>query len=45
LFGPTWTVVSGDEAVHNKAREFGLAVMTNPEFPSVLEGESQQWPG
>jgi hypothetical protein len=44
LFGPTWTVVSGDEAVQNKAREFGLDVMTNPEFLSVLEGESQQRP-
>lgn len=37
LFGPTWTVVSGDKAVQAKAREFGLAVKTNQEFLALLE--------
>ena len=37
LFGPTWTVVSGDKAVRVKAEAFGLAAMSNEEFPAMLE--------
>lgn len=35
-----WTVVSGDKAVQEKAREFGLEVKTNEQFIEILENSS-----
>lgn len=42
LFGPTWVVVSGDEAVRAKATEFGLEVRTNGEFVEILDGRAPE---
>ncbi|WP_058234002.1 hypothetical protein [Devriesea agamarum] len=37
LFGPKWVVVTGDEAVRNKAQEFELEVISNPEFAALID--------
>ncbi|WP_133726064.1 hypothetical protein [Nesterenkonia aurantiaca] len=44
LFGPTWTVVTGDKAVQAKAREFGLEVMTNQEFLTAMDTQAAEMP-
>ncbi|WP_440711951.1 hypothetical protein [Gordonia sp. FQ] len=35
LFGPTWVVVSDDEAVQSKARELNVPVLTSVEFMAL----------
>ena len=32
-----WVVVTGDEAVRDKAEEFGLKVVTNEEFAAIID--------
>lgn len=37
LLGPEWFVVTADEAVREKAREFGLTVLRNSEFSALVD--------
>lgn len=37
LFSPEWIVVTADEAVRNKAQEFGLKVLSNSEFAALID--------
>lgn len=38
LLAPEWIVVTGDEAVRDKAEEFGLKVLSNSEFAVLIDG-------
>lgn len=37
LLSPEWVVVTADEAVRNKAEEFGLKVLSNSEFAALID--------
>ncbi|MCT1691457.1 hypothetical protein M3B11_10940 [Brevibacterium sp. p3-SID960] len=37
LLSPEWVVVTADEAVRKKAREFGLKVLSNSEFAVLID--------
>lgn len=37
LLSPEWIVVTADEAVRNKAQEFGLKVLSNSEFAALID--------
>ena len=37
LDAPEWVVVSGDDAVRDKAEEFGLKVLSNAEFEAIID--------
>ena len=37
FIAPEWFVVSGDEAVRNKAEEFGLKVLSNSQFAALID--------
>lgn len=37
LLSPEWVVVTADEAVRDKAQEFGLAVLSNSEFSALVD--------
>lgn len=39
LLSPEWVVVTADEAVRNKAQEFGLMVLSNSEFAVLIDGK------
>lgn len=41
LFGPTWAIVSNDNAVRAKAAEFGIEVRTSAEFDALLGDRNQ----
>ena len=44
LFSPEWLVVTGDRALRDKAKEFGLKVLSKEEFASMIDasqGETQ----
>ena len=38
LLSPEWVVVTADEAVRDKAHEFGLTVLSNSEFAVLIDG-------
>jgi rRNA maturation endonuclease Nob1 len=38
LIAPEWFVVTGDEAVRDKAEEFGLKVLSNSQFAALIDG-------
>ena len=40
LIRPEWVVVTADEAVRKKAREFELTVLSNSEFVAVIDSNS-----
>ena len=42
LDAPEWVVVTADDAVRRKAREFGLRSLTNAEFASVIDASLSQ---
>lgn len=44
LDAPEWLVVTGDRAVRDKAEEFGIRVLTNTEFASLIDDELQWAP-
>ena len=37
LDSPEWVVVTGDDAVRDKAEEFGLRVLSNVEFAAIID--------
>lgn len=37
LLSPEWVIVTADEAVRNKAQEFGLTVLSNSEFVALID--------
>ncbi|NHI16783.1 hypothetical protein [Microbacterium excoecariae] len=39
LLSPEWVVVTADEAVWNKAQEFGLTVLSNSEFAALIDSK------
>lgn len=41
LDAPEWLIVTGDQAVRDKAEEFGLRVVTNTEFASLIDDQLQ----
>lgn len=45
LDAPEWVVVTGDEAVHTKAAEFGLTSLTNDEFAALVDASEPQVDG
>lgn len=38
LLAPEWIVVTGDEAVRDKAEEFGVKVLNNTQFAALIDG-------
>lgn len=38
LMAPEWFVVTGDEAVRDKAEAFGLKVLSNSQFAALIDG-------
>jgi rRNA maturation endonuclease Nob1 len=44
LIAPEWFVVTGDEAVRDKAEEFGLKVLSNSQFAALIDvaGDEQE---
>ena len=42
-----WAIVTGDDAVRDKAKEFGLEVLTNAEFAAVIDTaeshDAEEW--
>lgn len=42
LDAPDWVVVTGDEAVRAKAKEFGLTPLTNAEFAALIDASKPQ---
>jgi hypothetical protein len=42
LDSPDWIVVTGDDAVREKAEEFGLRVLSNGEFAEIIDAAENQ---
>ncbi|MCY1250063.1 hypothetical protein D9M72_636550 [compost metagenome] len=42
LMAPEWFVVTGDEAVRDKAEEFGLKVLSNSKFAALIDGDAAE---
>jgi|GEM_PF-3249601 len=45
LMAPEWFVVTGDEALRDKAEEFGLKVLSNSQFAALIDGAGSEQPG
>lgn len=45
LMAPEWFVVTGDEAVRDKAEEFGLKVLSNSQFAALIDGAGTEQEG